>query len=295
MASRPPAQPARTSRAVRALLTGSLVAALAGCGTSTLPSSTGTASGPNLAAPPPGYVPDFASKPYEPFGRINAVAIAQREWRLFGQPIDDDPPDTRPPPPPELKPEREPGLWQRVGEYWSIGMPPEAEARAWTGKHASFGYEFPAETDGQYAWSAAFISYVMRIAGAGDRFPYSPSHSSYINAGARMALRTAQNWDVVARRVDGYAPQLGDIICTGRDDNRVVRFESLPRGGFQSHCQIVVAASPGVLDTIGGNVDDAVTLIHVPVSTNGLLMEGGRLLDSRYSWFVVLQVLYDAP
>ncbi len=63
------------------------------------------------------HVPEFASKPYAPFTRADVVAIALREWRLFGQPIDDDPPDTRPPPPPELKPERMAGLWQRVGEY----------------------------------------------------------------------------------------------------------------------------------------------------------------------------------
>ena len=34
------------------------------------------------------------------------------------------------------------------------------------------GNEFPPQ-DGDYAWSAAFVSYVMRIAGAGPRFPYS--------------------------------------------------------------------------------------------------------------------------
>ena len=42
--------------------------------------------------------------------------------------------------------------------------------------------EFPAGQDGTYAWSAAFISYVMRIDGAGPKFPYAISHSTYINA-----------------------------------------------------------------------------------------------------------------
>lgn len=272
-----------------------VAACLSACGTPA-PSSQSTinAPGPNLAVQAPGYVPEFASKPYEPFGRTNAIAIAQREWRLFGQAIDDDPPDTRPPPPAELKPERAPGLWQRVGEYWAIGMPPDSNARFWTGKHSDFGAEFSADQDGEFAWSAAFISYVMRIAGAGERFPYSPVHASYINAGVRMAQGRAQGWDVVAERVDTYPPQIGDIICTGRDSNRVIRYESLPRSGYQSHCQIVVARSPGVLDTIGGNVDDSVTLIHVPVSANGMLSEGSQIIDSRYSWFVVLRVLYDA-
>ena len=37
----------------------------------------------------PSRVPPFAAKPYEPFARANAVAIAMREWRLFGSLIDD--------------------------------------------------------------------------------------------------------------------------------------------------------------------------------------------------------------
>ena len=31
------------------------------------------------------------------------------------------------------------------------------------------------------AWSSAFISYLMRLAGAGDDFKYSSSHSQYIS------------------------------------------------------------------------------------------------------------------
>ena len=45
---------------------------------------------------------------------------------------------------------------------------------------------------------------------------------------------------------------------------------------------------------VGGNVDDAVTMKHVPVTTDGMLAEPGqRVLDTRYPWFVVLRVMYD--
>ena len=122
-------------------------------------------------------VPPFARVPYQAFSRTAVVAIALREWRLFGAPIDDAPPGSLPPPAPQDKPEREPGLWQRVGEYWWIGMPPGTRESRWTGKHDAEGAVFPAGRDGKYAWSAAFIDYVMRIAGAGDRFPYAADHS----------------------------------------------------------------------------------------------------------------------
>ena len=101
------------------------------------PSSSPSPPAPPHRPPPPPdtQIPPFARVPYEPISRESVVAIALREWRLFGQPVDDDPPGTRPPPAPDEKPEREPGLWQRVGEYWWLGLNAGAPEAAWTGKH----------------------------------------------------------------------------------------------------------------------------------------------------------------
>jgi hypothetical protein len=114
-------------------------------------------------------VPDFAKVPYAPFSRSAAIAVATREWRLFGSPVDDLPPAEKTPAP--EKPERLQGLWQRVGEYWWTGMPNGTPEQKWTGEHDAQGRIFPADEDGRYAWSAAFIAYVMRIAGAGTSQP----------------------------------------------------------------------------------------------------------------------------
>ena len=235
------------------------------------------------------HVPPFAAVPWQPFSRADVVAIALREWHLFGQPIDDDPPDTRPIPAPDDKPERMPGLWQRIGEYWWIGQDPDEREAAWTGKHDAGGLIFDAGNDGQFAWSAAFISYVMRIGGAGRDFPYSPNHATYINAavsGTTPLLRAFRPID--------YAPLAGDIICTGRGRSASLRFEDLPTASaFPAHCGIVTAASRGSITIIGGNVDDAVTLTHVPVTTQGMLADqDGQVVDARYPWMVVLKVYY---
>ena len=240
------------------------------------------------------HVPLFARQPYAPFSRADAVAIALREWRLFGQKVDDDPPGTKPSPPAGQKPERMPGLWQRIGEYWWIGQNSDRREAGWTGQHDETGREFPAEQDEAYAWSAAFLSYVMRIAGAGSRFPYAPAHHTYINIARQMSLGQTQGWAVVAERVDADAPQPGDIICAGRRLARRLRFENLPTTKpFTAHCAIVVAIGEQ-LSVIGGNVDDAVTLTHVPTTADGrLAVVGGQPVDSRYPWFVVLRVLYD--
>ena len=238
---------------------------------------------------PDEHVAPFATLGWEPFSRQDAVAIAQREWRLFGERVDDDPPGSRPPPLPEDKPERQAGLWQRVGEYWWEGQDPSEREAAWTGMHDADGRLFPAEEDGQYAWSAAFISYVMRIAGAGPDFPYSPNHSTYINASVTGRSPLVQGY-----APQDYAPLPGDLICTGRDSAAGLRFRDLPYyGPFPAHCDIVVVVAPGQLTVIGGNVDDAVTVKHVPISDTGLLAgPDGKILDTRYPWLAVLKVAY---
>lgn len=243
---------------------------------------------------PQAHVPPFATVPYEPFSRTEAIAIALREWRLFGQPVDDDPPGTRPPPLPEDKPERMPGLWERVGEYWWLGIDAGTPETAWTGKHDENGVEFPATRDGEFAWSAAFISYVMRIAGAGLRFPYAIAHATYIDVARQMSLGQTRNYVVSAADPRLVAPLPGDLICHGRNSGRDMTFADLPAPSFPSHCDIVVAAAPGSVSVIGGNVDDAVTLAHVPTTPDGLLVgPDGSVVDARYPWFVVIKVLYD--
>ncbi|CAK7191858.1 hypothetical protein COMNV_00038 [Commensalibacter sp. Nvir] len=244
-------------------------------------------------------VPDFALQNYEPFSRQETVALALREWRLFGQPIIDYDPLYHPEPTsPEVKEERMPGLWQRVGEYWWIGMDPGVIEGSYTGKHTANGEVFDFRQDGHYAWSAAFISYLMRIAGANNRFPYSPNHSTYINAAAEGTSAVLQAQDPAV-----YAPMLGDLICTARGKNRdAIKYSSLPTPyTFPAHCGIVVTTQQNAppfgqeISIIGGNVNDSVALTHVPVDNTGKLATAeGTSYDSRYPWCVVLKVLYDA-
>jgi hypothetical protein len=276
----------RPGLVVLRLLVLAMVSVLAAC-----------AQPPKAPIAPDAYVPPFARVPYAPISRASVVAVALREWRLFGEPVDDDPPGSRPPPAPDQKPEREEGLWQRVGEYWWLGMNAGSPEAAWTGMHDEHGNVFPADVDGDYAWSAVFVSYVMRIAGAAGQFPYSASHSTYIDIAKQMATGATRGWVVSAERPEGYAPQPGDLICLGRGHARSLRYDDLPAGQFPGHCDIVVdTQASGVIAVVGGNVDDAVTMKHVPVTPDGKLAGAdGTVLDTRYPWMVVLRLLAGAP
>jgi hypothetical protein len=248
--------------------------------------------------PLPGPVPPFAKKPFVPFNREDTIAIAMREWRLFGSQIQLQD---------ELigqtfvlgaadKADRKPGLWQRVGEYWWIGLArapgmPSQKLASWTGKHNAKGEVFPEADEGKYAWSAAFISYVMRIAGAGDRFPYASTHATYVNAAASGASPILK-----AESPEEYAPVPGDLICLGRGRFKGLHFNNLPTSYvWKGHCDLVVNISARRLSVIGGNVHEAVTLKYVPITPQGLLVyPNGVEVDPAHPWFVVLHVLYDA-
>jgi hypothetical protein len=234
-------------------------------------------------AAPDSHAPAFVQRDYAPFSRTAAVAIATDEWRLWGMRVDDNwgagyvQTDS-------TMAERQPGLWQRVGEYWWEGMNANEPDSSWTGKHDAGGKIFPVAVNGQYAWSAAFISYVMRIAGAGEKFPYSPDHAYYINDAARAAEGKIRNPLLIAEDPATYAPRLGDLICLGRGKARALTFADLPTAhAFPAHCSIVVAGQPNQISVIGGNVDDAVTLQHVPATNAGLIGS---------PWFVILRVMY---
>jgi Uncharacterized protein conserved in bacteria (DUF2272) len=228
------------------------------------------------------HIPPFARWPYQPFSREAAVQIALGEWWAFRKPVvypNVELPEDE---------EREEGLWQRVGLYWWLGLDPSWREQGWTGIHDENGRVFSDTQDGYFAWSAAFISYVMRLAGAGSSFPYSETHADYIDAAARRDPGIA----LEAHRVQDYAPQRGDLICLWRG-RRPVTFEELPTSRFAGHCDIVVEIKAGQLNVIGGNVDNAVAMKYVPVTADGRLAgPDGIVVDPDHHWFVVLKVLY---
>ncbi|QDH13738.1 DUF2272 domain-containing protein [Formicincola oecophyllae] len=252
-------------------------------------------------AVPPFARPNTSGFPVT-YNRADTVAIALREWRLWGAPVADADPHSRPDPRTStLKPERLPGLWQRVGEYWWTGMAGQEPVDAWTGRTDNAGQMFQAVRDGNFAWSAAFISYVMRIAGADSRFPYAPNHAAYIDIAAENAQQGQRG--LTAHQPGAYAPQLGDLLCTGRSSGAAMTWDRLPaHRSYPAHCGIVVAVNQQgapfghQISIIGGNVDDSVALTHVPVDSQGQVSSpsNGASYDRRYPWLAILSPDYDA-
>lgn len=128
---------------------------------------------------------------------------------------------------------------------------------------------------GRTAWSAAFVSWVARTAGAGDAFAYDPAHRNYFGAAkrARADGRADRFW---AYRLEEGPLRRGDILiadrrpdigapCTGST------YATLDDGQVRpSHGDIVVAVSSQAIDAIGGNVSDSVKRKRIAVSAGGV-------------------------
>ncbi len=189
--------------------------------------------------------------------RQRMLDIARKEWEFFGRQTVVFGEMVR-----EGHREADEGYWQRVGTYWKDGL-----NLKWTGK------------DTDEAWSAAFISWVMKTAGLGDRFLYDEWHAHYINRAIKAREDNDPNYGFYGFRLSERAPLVGDLVCYAREDG--VDFDHRPET-FKSHCDLVVAVRPGEIDVIGGNVQDSVTL--KTLKTN----PGGLLIDTHNRWFAVL-------
>jgi hypothetical protein len=131
--------------------------------------------------------------------------------------------------------------------------------------------------DSRLAWSAAFISWVMRRAGAGPLFRYASGHTTYCAAAKRNREAGDLTNPFWLYRVSERAPEVGDLVCTGRQDSGVT-YDNVDDGQFRaSHCDLVVEVSPGRLGVIGGNVNNSVGRKVLRTGPDGrVLTDGGQ-------------------
>ena len=110
------------------------------------------------------------------------------------------------------------------------------------------------------AWSSAFISYLMRKAGAGNDFKYSQSHSQYI---AQAVKNRKEN---NSKKFKAYKPnevkvEVGDLICYPRQSG--VSYDS--NAGYLSHCDLISSIKGDNAVGIGGNLSDSVSKNNYPL------------------------------
>jgi hypothetical protein len=110
-----------------------------------------------------------------------------------------------------------------------------------------------------HPWSAVFVSYVMRTAGAGPAFAYSALHQTYIRAARHNRLTRNTSNPFWAFRATEVAPRVGDLVCAARSSPGAT-YDNIadPQKWWQTHCDVVVEMQPGRIRVIGGNVGQTV-------------------------------------
>jgi hypothetical protein len=188
------------------------------------------------AAPPAGIIPTGL--------RGTIVATAARElarWNVGGR-----------------RRETDPRMTPALADYWRTGAGVAVTDRDL--RSPQFQNSHP--------WSAAFISWVMRKAGAGRAFAYSASHATYVAAAKRNRLTNNGN-PFRAYRVSEARPQVGDLVCKSRAGSGAT-YDNI-RPGMATHCDIVLAVGPRSIRVVGGNVDNSVADRSVPLTADGRL------------------------
>ncbi len=232
-----------------------LVLALAGCAGAVPPAAP---------IPPLAYPPDAAA-------RVLRIALA--EWRDWGAPERD-----AWAPAGASAPEGEPGNFPRVLAYWRAV---EQDYGAIASNRARYAALLAGASAGPAlwadpAWSAAFISWVFRSAGVDAReFPPNATHALYLDALMADAAAFPATAPFLPKDPALHAPQPGDLVCIDRSAAPLRHWsERLAEAGRirPMHCDIVVGVAPGVVEAVGGNVQDAVALTRFPADAAGRLM-----------------------
>lgn len=124
----------------------------------------------------------------------------------------------------------------------------------------------------KYAWSAAFICYVVRNAGAGPAFRYSSYHTTYTFYAKQNRLQGIPD-TFKAYRITERKPQLGDIIVQNYDGSGR-NYDTVKPNEGGAHGDIVIDVSATQVKVIGGNVNNSVTQRQYPLNGSGFLKAG---------------------
>jgi hypothetical protein len=158
--------------------------------------------------------------------------------------------------------ETDPGLAKQINAYWT-----------------DLGLVFPGV---QTAWSAVFISWCVKKAGASSaEFAFSAQHSVFVHAA--IANATAGQGVFRGRKITDYAPKVGDIIQNNRPINppppgHPFSFDyAATHSDYSSHSAIVVEAGSDHIGpyvaTIGGNEGNSVAYRVIRLSAAGLIKQ----------------------
>ena len=150
------------------------------------------------------------------------------------------------------------------------------QIRRWT---EEIGGQFVSCTSNNHPWSAVFISWCVKEAGAtASEFKFSKRHSVFVH----KAIQNADNNVGVfhGMEISAHAPNVGDIIQHNRGGTNFDFNHARRNSQYQSHSIIVVETGQDedgrFALCIGGNESDSVRSTLVRLTPQGFVLQRGR-------------------
>tara|TARA_R110000744_G_scaffold213660_2_gene332530 strand:- start:5316 stop:5960 length:645 start_codon:yes stop_codon:yes gene_type:complete len=152
----------------------------------------------------------------------------------------------------ELSPETA----QILKQYWKDGV----------GLNFSDDEVLSSDFQSTWAWSAAFISWIMKVSGA-KNFPAHQTHAHYVRATMDNTLK--DKGEFKAYSLEDEKPAASDIVCKRRG-NSTATFGNVPVGDTL-HCDIVTDVFDGYIEVVGGNANNRVEKSKLTIDKKGFL------------------------
>lgn len=150
--------------------------------------------------------------------------------------------------------ETDPFVLPMLLEYWQKGA-----GWKWVTK------ENIKEVASKYAWSAAFVAYIMRL--EYSYFPLASTHAKY-TVDARERRENGEK-KFIAYEINEYKPEVGDIVVKKRGyKGNLKNLISTDT----THGDIVTKVNNGNIEVIGGNVSNTIKKTVIP-TINGFITD----------------------
>lgn len=195
--------------------------------------------------------------------------------------------------------ENDPKMFDHLVKYWRDGV-------GLSTADANTNATQSAADNEDYAWSAAFVSWVMRSAGVTDDmgFEFASKHITFIVGAMRNRERKDHDKPFWLYAIDEIIPQPGDILCKNRAGGGNFSYTSLKRDFWdgnnknkdasgKSHSDVAIGFGDygGVrkIQLVGGNVGDTAGGTLREVDEIGRLVDKGAAGSNVFGVITLLE------
>ena len=156
--------------------------------------------------------------------------------------------------------ETDPATSEIIQDYWDRGA----------NKDYSISQIENPTWQGEHPWSAAFISWIMKVSGAGRHFLYSDRHSDYVRDSIQQRELNSKA-KFKGYMVDEIKPKVTDLVCKRRLGSTAT-YENVP-ANTPLHCDIITKVNKEDIEVIGGNINNKVDRANLNLDKDGYLNE----------------------